>query len=243
MANNVANVTTGKPKVGGAVSLAPLGTTLPANATAALAGAFVAAGYVSDAGVVNSNSPSVENIKAWGGDIVLTPLSEKADTFKMTLIEAQNINVLKAVYGSANVTGALATGITVTANAAEPEAHSWVIDMVLSGGNLKRIVIPNGAITEVGDISYTDSEAVGYEVTVTALPDASGNTHYEYIIEAGATPAAPTNQVISGYYDDGKFYYDAGHTDEITNPGTTNVYVDLTTNALYLWDGDSYEAQ
>ena len=245
MGNNVANVTTGKPKIGGAVKIAPVGTTLPTNATASLASAFVDAGYVSEDGVTNSNSPSVENIKAWGGDTVLTPLSEKDDTFKMTLIEAMNLNVLKAVYGSANVSGSLATGISIAANASEPEAHSWVIDMIFTGGVLKRVVIPNGSITELGDVVYKDADAVGYEVTITGLPDEDGNTHYEYIMSASGTPAAPTNRVIAGYYDDdaGKFYYDQAKTNEITNPGTTNIYVDQTTSKLYTWDGEAYQEQ
>lgn len=245
MGNNVANVTTGKPKIGGAVKIAPVGTTLPTNATASLASAFVDAGYVSEDGVTNSNSPSVEKIKAWGGDTVLTPQSEKDDTFKMTLIEAMNLNVLKAVYGSANVSGTLETGISIAANASEPEAHSWVIDMIFTGGVLKRVVIPNGSITELGDVVYKDADAVGYEVTITGLPDEDGNTHHEYIMSASGTPAAPTNRVIAGYYDDdaGKFYYDQAKTNEITNPGTTNIYVDQTTSKLYTWDGEAYQEQ
>ena len=181
MATTAGNVSAGKPKIGGAVFRAVAGTTPPADATTSLAAAFKDLGYCSEDGLVNSNSPSSTNIKAWGGDTVLSIQEEKEDTFQLTLIEALNTEVLKAVYGSTNITGTLNTGLTVKANSKEPEEGVWAIELVLNSNTVKRVVIPKGKITEIGDISYTDSDAIGYEITITALPDSNGNTHYEYI--------------------------------------------------------------
>mgnify|MGYP004522458465 FL=1 len=175
------NVTTGKPKKGGAIFRAPLGSTLPTDATTALDKAFVCLGYCGEDGLTNSNTPESDSIKAWGGETVLTYQSAKEDSFTFVLIEALNPDVLKAVYGDENVTGTLETGITVKANNQEQQAAAWVIEQVMRDGAHKRIVIPSAAVTEVGDITYSDEDPVGYETTITATPDAEGNTHYEYI--------------------------------------------------------------
>ena len=178
---NAEHVSAAKPKTGGAIYRAPLGTALPTDATTALNAAFKCLGYCGEDGLVNGNSPDSDSVKAWGGDTVLTYQKSKEDTFKFTLLEVLNPDVLKAVHGDDNVTGTLATGITVNANSAQPAGCCWVMEMILRDGALKRIVIPDAAITEVGDITYADDETIGYETTITAVPDAEGNTHYEYI--------------------------------------------------------------
>lgn len=188
-------VSAGKPKIGGAISTAPVGTRLPTDATSELDPAFANLGYISEDGLTNENTREAENIKAWGGDVVASLQSEKEDKFTYNLIEIANVLVLKEVFGQDNVTGSLEDGIVVNVNANELEERSIVIDMILNGGVLKRIVIPNGKIVEMGETVYKDDELAGYEVTSQALPDSKGNTHYEYlkkVVKAAAQLATTT---------------------------------------------------
>ncbi len=181
---NTQNVSTGKPRVAGAVYRAPLGSVLPTNATSELASAYKELGYISEDGLTNSNAPETDDIKAWGGDTVLTVQTDKPDTFEMKFIETLSVEVLKMIYGDDNVTEENDGSITVKATATEMEEAVYVIDMILRKGALKRIVIPDGKISDLGDIEYKDDDAAGYDATITALPDSSGVTHYEYITPA-----------------------------------------------------------
>ena len=187
--SNAVNVSAGKPKTGGAIFVAPVGTPLPTSTSEALDAAFKNMGYCSDSGLVNSTALETNKIKAWGGETVLIINTSKEDTFKYTLIEIKNIDVLKHVYGADNVTGTLESGITVKVNNKDVPEQSVVIDMILRDNTAKRIVIPSCKISDVGDINYTDEDAIGYETTVDCTPDDQGNTHYEYILKA-ASPSA-----------------------------------------------------
>ena len=177
-------VSAGKPMITGAVHVAPVGTTLPTDTATALDAAFIDIGYISDGGVSNDISRTSQAIKAWGGDTVLNVQTEKNDIWTFTMIEAKNTEVLKQVFGEDNVTVATGGAITINVNSKELGKYSWVFDMLLSDGSAKRCVIPNGQITTVGTVSYTDSTAIGYDTTLSALPDTAGNTHYEYISAA-----------------------------------------------------------
>lgn len=179
MANSAANVSTGKPKAGGAVYTAPLATAVPVDATTALVAAYTDLGYVSEDGLVNTIETDSESIKAWGGDTVLVVQTSREETFQFTFIET-NANVLKEVYGEANVT--VEKGLTVVKHSSATRTQRrYIFEVVLTGNRVKRIVVPNAQISEVGDVTYVDGEAIGYEVTLAALPDSTGVTAIEYI--------------------------------------------------------------
>lgn len=178
------NVTAAKPAVAGVCYVAPVGSTLPTDASTALDAAFVNLGYLSEDGITNSTDISSTTIKEMGGKSVLTIQESKNDSFGFTLIEALNPDVLKTLYGSSNVTGSLAAGLSVAAKSDELDESAWVLELVMRGDVLKRIVIPCASISEIGDISYTGSDAVGYEITLSVSADSSGVNHYEYLLKS-----------------------------------------------------------
>ena len=138
--SSVENVTAAKPKIGGSVHVVTLGTALPEDAVSELSAEFNSLGYISEDGVKNENTPNTEQVKAWGGDVVLNAQTEKKDNLSWKLIEGLNVAVLKTVYGDKNVTGDLETGITVKAGTSELEDKSYVIDMILKDLHITNIL-------------------------------------------------------------------------------------------------------
>jgi hypothetical protein len=138
-------------------------------------------GYISEDGVTNSQARTSSEIKAWGGAIIMTTQTDKTDTFKFVAVEALNEEVQKMTFGAANVSTNGNGMTTVRANSNELEAAVYVIELSLNGA-YRRIVIPNAKVSATGDIVYKDSDVIGYDTTITALPFAAydGDTHREF---------------------------------------------------------------
>ena len=187
--NDSSNVSYGKPKKVGAVYYAPVGTTLPAKVTDDLDAAFKCVGYISEDGIKNSDKISSDHVSAWGGDAVLYTQGEHEDTFELTMIEATNADTLKSVYGRENVSVDTDGTITVRSNSADRPEYTWVYDFLLKNGGAKRIVVPDAKITDMGEITYNDSDPIGYDCTFSALPYSGygGDTHREYIVKGTTT--------------------------------------------------------
>ena len=180
MSNNKELATTGKPKVGGSIWRAPVGTTLPTAADETLDNAFKNVGYISEDGVEYDGSIETEEIKSWEQDVVMRPRTSRTDAVKFSMMEIMNTEALKIYYGDDNVSGDLASGISVSVNADDVDPMSYVIDMITLTGDLHRIVIPSAVVSETESITYKPSEAAMLGVTLSASADSYGNTHYEY---------------------------------------------------------------
>lgn len=182
MANNANNVATGKAKISGAIYRAVLkeGLVIPTDPTTDLSEDYICLGFVSEDGLTNGRSSESQDFKDWNGNIIYSSLTSQDDTFNFTLVEVLNVDVLKTIYGDDNVTVNDDGGIDVKVTASDLPACAWVIETVLNG-KAKRIVIPNGKVSEVADVEYKADSLMGYDTTVKAAPDANGYTHYEYI--------------------------------------------------------------
>ena len=180
------NVSFGKGKATGAVFLAPKGTTVPTDATTALAGAYVNMGYISEDGYAYEMSTDTEEIKDWNGRTVLTEQSSYTETYTVNFLETK-ADTLKAIFGAANVTEAGGV-ITVKSTGAALEEHVLVIEVALTGGRVNRIVVPHAKIADrSGTITFSATEALKYPAIFSASPDTAGNYHSEYIATVSAS--------------------------------------------------------
>lgn len=173
-------------KVTGAIKHAPLGTTVPTltnitKAAVSLDDAFVGDEYVSEDGLTLAPSMSTTEIKDWSGATVRKVLESFDGTLSWTMIST-NAGALKIAFGSAHVSTEAATtqhGAQVMAalGAYLPEEQAWVF--LMKDGDARIVItVPDGQITEVGEITFASNHAVSWPVTLSCYPDSSGNSIY-----------------------------------------------------------------
>lgn len=184
MTQNANNVVYSKPKANGAMWSAAEGATLPTDAVAAIDDAFENWGYISEDGVEEAHSLSSETVKDYGKSPVLVIYGGDELTIALTALEYTNPVVQKNLFGDANVTAADGKLGKVVLTDEAKAVKSYIIEHVLSNGQIERDVIPRGIVTAIDTVTFSASGALGYKVTITPLADSSNAKEYKYFAEA-----------------------------------------------------------
>lgn len=187
---NTKDVRVGAPdqKTTGAIKHAPIGTALPTLSSIAKAGvtldqAFEGDEYVSEDGLTMTPSMSTTEIKDWSGSTVRKVLESFDGTLSWKMIST-NAGSLGVAFGEDKVNANAATAthgnqVSAALGAHLPDAQSWVF-LMKDGDARIVIVVPNGQVTEVGEVTFAANEAVGWEVTLSCYPDTDGECIYIY---------------------------------------------------------------
>jgi len=170
--------------VDGVVASGLTTATAPTDAVTALPTGFNDLGYVSEDGVTESHSQSIEKIKAWQkSSVVRSTVTEGESTFGLTLIQT-NADTLAEYYGAT----VSAEGAIVVDPTRERPHRSYIID-VIDGDEVIRTYIPDGQVTEVGDQVYQAGAPIGYEITITAYDNAAiGGVATKWYASLDTTP-------------------------------------------------------
>lgn len=167
----------------GAIFSAAIGTALPTSAVDTLNVAFTDSGYVSEDGLTFSPDLSTADINEWNGALVRRIKESFDGSLSWSHLETNEAS-LKNTFGDANVTVTAANSThglqyAVAINGDLPEAKSWVFKLK-DGDNRMLVVVPNGQVTDIEDVSFTSSDAIMWGVTLSCYPDSTGNSLYIY---------------------------------------------------------------
>ena len=188
MAVNVSNAFVGAPPIDGGVYFrAPLGTTLPTDATTALDPAFKDHGAVGEDGFNVNPSRESSTEKMFGGDDWIDLQTGYSETATLTLLEEDNENVVEAIFGGSNylVTPATAsdgkkTEIYHTSSRLPIESH---VLKAVYGEKAKTYVIERGRISSVEKSADVHSASTKYTVTITCFKGTDAATNYAHVVE------------------------------------------------------------
>lgn len=192
MAVNVSNAFVANPIDTGVLFSAPVGSTLPTDASTTIASPFLANdhGAVGEDGFSVSPTRSSKDIKMFGGGLFIDVQDEYTETVKIVLLEEDNDAVIKSTFGDANVTTTAATSTKGTLRTIYHTddvlpIKAWVVQ-AKSGDKRKRFVIEKARVSEVAEIKNVHNDTTRSELTLKVFKGTNG----KYVTE---------------YRDDGKF--------------------------------------
>ncbi|BCI54940.1 tail protein [Mycolicibacterium litorale] len=182
---NVQNVILPSPKnlpaIGGLYA-GPVGVTLPTQLTN-VANTMKNLGFISDAGINETEDRPTTPYYAWGGDLA----AESQDSFRLsiqfTLWEFLNPEVAKVSYGDNNVTVTAAdathgTRLSIAQTADVFEMKSWCWDAFAPGGKRIQKWFPLGQVKNKDSQPTNHREILAHTLTVVFFPDTAGKYSY-----------------------------------------------------------------
>lgn len=173
-------------KVTGAIKSAPLGTSLPSLSSISKAGVtldpvFKGNEYISEDGLTLTPTMNTSEIKDWSGATVRKILESFDGTLSWTMIST-NEGAMGVAFGIDHVTSNAATDahgnqLKVELGAHLPESRSWVF-LMKDGDARIVILVPEGQVTEVAEVTFAANAAIGWQVTLSTYPDSNGQSIY-----------------------------------------------------------------
>jgi hypothetical protein len=152
--------------------------TLPTNASGALSADFFEVGAITPDGISESTSQDRTSVFIWQGNTLARQIpGEYSKTFTFAAAET-NLITLGVQFAGSTITQT-AEGVSVAEKAPTTDVRSWVLHGI-DGTRKQRVVIPNGEVTERGDVVWSAGDITVYEWTVSCYPDLSGNILYRY---------------------------------------------------------------
>lgn len=150
----------------------PTTATAPTDSSSSLDPDFVGMGYVSEDGVTETYDDTVEDIVAWqNATVVRSTTTDSKATLQMTLIETKG-KVLELFHKGSSVEAAGSGQWKIDVKAPDTDRRSFVLD-VIDGSKHLRIYVPDGEVTERGEITYANGEPISYQITITCYPDSN----------------------------------------------------------------------
>lgn len=166
----------------GAVAVADIAAPAPTDARTALSG-WTTGGYVDENGISLSLSKSVTAIKDWSQASVRKALTDFDGTISCAFLQVDQF-AAEAMFGAANVTVEPATSahgeqIKISIGADLPPIQSFCWSMK-DGDRRVRVYVPQGQITELGDVSFVPGSANVWPTTISAYDDGTGHSIYVF---------------------------------------------------------------
>ncbi|MFB7647127.1 phage tail protein [Streptomyces sp. NPDC056084] len=160
--------------------VAATGTSAPASPSTQPASPWQPLGAISDNGLVYGFDEASQEFTPWG---LTSPfrraITKSIRTFKMDLWETARVSVASLMYRIPSDQLTPTAGVTSYAETASPQPDRRAFYfVVMDGTSIKGFFVPQGEVTDRADVTYKQSDMSGYQITITAYPDAAGNTVY-----------------------------------------------------------------